>query len=307
MLAPKMLALPRYFALAGVVSSDAVRGGNYARQMRVPLLAASVEEMAANPDVDLLVVATRHNRHAEAVRAALRAGKAVFAEKPLATTWDDLSDIEALYKAQPAPPLLMVGFNRRFSPALERLSRELENRRAPLMIVYRLNAGPVPRESWLQSEEGGGRNIGEACHMYDVFRGLSRAPVADIQAQAITPESGERLRNDNFSACLRYEDGSQATLIYTASGPGTGLPKERIEIFCDGQAYIVDDFKSLVRASDGLALWRGEQDKGHAREIELLGKTLAGERPSPLPVDEIFETTAVSLYIEDLICGRSAD
>lgn len=304
MLVPKMQALPEYFTLAGVVSSDVVRGGNYARQMRISHFSASAEAMAENPEIDLLVVASRHNQHALAVKAALKAGKSVFVEKPLVTTWEDLAALEAQYKELPSPPLLMVGFNRRFSPAIECLRQELAGRTDPLMILYRINAGFIPKEHWLQGIEGAGRNIGEACHMYDVFRCLAGAMVEEISAQAIMPESAARLRSDNFSATLRYGDGTQATLIYTASGPKTGMPKERMEVFCAGEAYVLDDFKSLTRASDGKVLWQGEVDKGHSREFELLGKALLEGGAAPIPIDEIFETTAVSLYVDDCIHGR---
>lgn len=307
MLVPKMQALPKYFTLVGAVSSDAVRGGNYARQMGLPLFSCDVDAAAASEGIDLLIIASRHNRHAEAVKSALAAGKHVFVEKPLAITWEELGAIEEQYKALAEPPVLMVGFNRRFSPAVQRLQEELANRAAPLMILYRINAGFILKDHWVQTEEGGGRNIGEACHMYDVFRSLTGAPVVEISAQAIVPEKNIRLLSDNFSATLRYADGSQATLMYTASGPKTGLPKERIEVFCNGEAYIIDDFKSLTRASDNAMLWQGDVDKGHALEFELLGKALAGESPSPISVSEIFETSAVALYVEDLIHGHAVD
>lgn len=307
MIVPKMQALPKYFTLSGIVSADAVRGGNYARQMRVQNFSSSIEEMAANPDIDLLVLTTRHKQHAKEAEACLRHGKAVFVEKPLVTTWADLKRLKTAYTKLEQPPLIMVGFNRRFSPAVERLRAELQNRTAPLMILYRLNGGFIPADHWLQKEDGAGRNIGEACHMYDVFRALAGAPVEEIHAVALQPESAVRLRNDNFTASLRYGDGTQATLMYTASGPKSGLAKERVEIFCDGEAYIIDDYKKLTRTSDGAVLWEGETDKGHAREFELLGTALAGECPAPIPFEEIMETSAVALYVEDLIHGRMVE
>lgn len=307
MLAPKMQALPEYYSLSGLVSADAVRGGNYVRQMRLPYLSSSIGEMASREDIDLLVIATRHKQHAAEVFSALTYGKAVFVEKPLATTWEDWGRLDELYKSLEQPPLLMVGFNRRFSPALEALRAELAQRNAPLMMLYRLNAGFIPPEHWVQTKEGAGRNIGEACHIYDVFRSLACAPVEEINAVAVTPESPLRLRSDNFTAALRYADGSQGTLMYTASGPKTGLPKERIEVFCDGEAYIVDDFSSLTRASDGVILWQGDVDKGHTEEFRLLGKALAEGGPAPIPFAEIMETSAVALYVEDLIHGRVAE
>jgi predicted dehydrogenase len=122
------------------------------------------------------------------------------------------------------------------------------SRRSPLVIDYRLNAGYIPGDHWVQTAEGGGRNIGEACHMYDAFRALTGAPPTGVTAQTIDPGGTAYFRNDNFAATVTYADGSLASLTYTALGP-KNLPKERIEIFCDGDAYIINDFKQLTRAT----------------------------------------------------------
>lgn len=308
MLVPQMEKHPGLFQQLGVVSSDAVRGGNYARSQGVPHFGSDVAAMAAREDIDLLVAATRHDQHARAVLAALEAGKHIFVEKPLVTTWEDLARVDGAWRKSRGgenPPQVMVGFNRRFSPAVQALARELSGRAGPVQVLYRLSGGFIPPAHWVQSVEGAGRNIGEACHMYDVFRALAGAPVRSIQAVSVEP-GGQRLRNDNFSACLSYADGSQATLVYTSLGPKQGLPKERVEVFCGGEAYILDDFRRLSRASDAAVLWEGDVDKGHAREFELLGQALAAGGEPPIPFAEILETTAVSLYVEDLLFGRAS-
>jgi predicted dehydrogenase len=175
-----------------------------------------------------------------------------------------------------------------------------------LIINYRLNGGYIPIDHWIQTEDGAGRNIGEACHMYDVFRFLANSPVADIQANSIDPQGTAYLRNDNFCAMLTYRDGSVGNLVYTALGPKLGMPKERIEVFCDGEAYVVDDFRLLTRASDGEVLWKSDEaDKGHFEELSRFGDALAGKTGVPIPFDEILETSAVALYIEDLLFGRA--
>lgn len=139
--------------------------------------------------------------------------------------------------------------------------------------------------------------------MYDVFRSLAGAPVRALSAHAIDPRSTAYLRNDNFVATAAYEDGTVATLTYTAMGP-KAVGKERIEIFCDGDAYVIEDFKQLVRGSDGTTLWEArDPDKGHATEIgRLVQAVRAGE--APIPFDELVETTALSLHVEDLLVGR---
>src|SRR5690606_38003552 len=148
----------------------------------------------------LVVIATRHNEHAGQAAAALAAGKAVFVEKPLAVTWDELDRVKAAYAAAGEKAQLMVGFNRRFAPAVEALRQAIADRRSPLQISYRLNGGYIPPDHWIQNHEGAGRNIGEACHMYDLFRSLAGAPVRSISATAIDPGATAYLRSDNFAA-----------------------------------------------------------------------------------------------------------
>lgn len=308
MLVPQMDQRSDRFFLRAVVSRDATRGGNFARSRRVQTLASSIDEVLRDPSIDLVVIATRHSDHAAQTIAALGAGKAVFVEKPIAITWDELEAVQKAYEAaqtKQQAPMLMVGFNRRFAPAIEKLREVLRGRRSPLMINYRLNGGYIPADHWIQTREGGGRNIGEACHMYDLFRSLADAPVKSISATAIDPGRSAYLGSDNFIASLGYEDGTAATLVYTALGPKEGLPKERIEVFCDGDAYIVDDFKALTRASTSEVLWQSRTtDKGHFNELSKFGDAIATGGEAPIPFDQIVETTAVSLRIEDLLHGR---
>jgi len=217
----------------------------------VETFASELHEILDDPGFDLVVIATRHHEHASQVVRSLKAGKHVFVEKPLALTWRELDEVVNTVTDLTGSSLLMVGFNRRFAPASRLLKEILAQRRTPLMISYRLHGGYIPLEHWVQGAQGGGRNLGEACHLYDLFRFLADAPVKGIQASAIDPGTLPYRRNDNFCATLTYEDGSVGSLVYTALGPKAGLPKERMEVFCDGEAYLLDDFKSLIRASDG--------------------------------------------------------
>jgi predicted dehydrogenase/threonine dehydrogenase-like Zn-dependent dehydrogenase len=306
MLVPQMDKDGDRFFLKTVVSRNASQGGNFARDRGVEVLTSDLDAALNDPAIDLVVIATRHHEHADQVVRTLQAGKHVFVEKPLALTWDELTRVAQVYASLPAQPLLMVGFNRRFSPALRELKARLASRRSPLLIDYRLNAGYLPPDHWVHGLQGGGRNIGEACHMYDVFRFLAGAPVRSIAATAIDPGSLAYARNDNFSATVGYTDGSVATLVYTALGPKTGMGKEQITVFCDGDAFVVDDFRKLVRASDGAVLWQsGEILKGHFEELKQLGDAIADGGAPPIPFDEIVETSAVALEVEDLIFGRA--
>jgi predicted dehydrogenase/threonine dehydrogenase-like Zn-dependent dehydrogenase len=303
MIVPQFQKYPQDFFLHAVVSRSGSRGGNFAREQRVPVFTSDYDAVLADPEIGLVVIATRHRDHASQVARALAAGKHVFVEKPLAIDWSQLASVVEAYEGLDAAPQLLVGFNRRFSPALVKIKELVAERHTPLVVNYRLNAGYIAADHWVQGAEGGGRNIGEACHMYDVFRWLTGTPVRAVSAHAIDPHDSAYLRNDNFVATAAYEDGSVASLTYTASGP-KGLPKERIEVFCAGEAYIVDDFKRLVRGSDGTVLWESRDfEKGHAAEVAALAVALKSGEPA-IAFDEIVETTALSLHVEDLLFGR---
>ena len=305
MLVPQMKKCRDRYFLRGVVSRSNPQGGNFARENGVAVLASTIDDVLKDDAFHLVVIATRHSDHAEQVVKGLKAGKHVFVEKPLAITWEQLDAVVDAYQSLEQKPMLMVGFNRRFSPALQLLGQQVQSRRAPLVIQYRLNGGYIPLDSWVHGPQGGGRNIGEACHMYDVFRSLTGAPVTSVSAAAIDPRDRPYQKNDNFVATMTYADGSLATLTYTSLGPKTGLGKERIEVFCDGETWVVDDFKKLIKGSDGTVLWQSsEPDKGHFEELSRMGDAIASGSPSPISFDEIIETTALSLHIEDALHGQ---
>ena len=310
MLVPQMKKRRDRFFLKAVVSRNAVAGGNFARENQVEVLTSDLGDVLRDPGVDLVVISTRHADHAEQVVRSLQAGKHVFVEKPLALNWSELERVADAYReaASAGAPLVMVGFNRRFSPALAMVKPLIAGRRAPLVVEYRLNAGYLPLDHWVHGPQGGGRNIGEACHMYDVFRFLTGSPAKAISAEAIDPGDWPYRRDDNFSATITYEDGSLAHLLYTSLGPKAGLGKERIEIFCDGEAYIVEDFKKLIKASDGTVLWQsGEVEKGHYDELSQFGDAIAAGGASPIPFEHLIETSAVALHVDDLLYGRMED
>jgi len=305
MLVPQMKKRADRYFLRGIVSRTGTQGSNFARDNQVEVLTSDLDEVLNDPGFQLVVIATRHHEHADQVVRSLAAGKHVFVEKPLAISWEELERVVSVHSDTVGEPLVMVGFNRRFSPALQMLKERLTARRSPLMIQYRLNAGYIALDHWVHGAAGGGRNIGEACHMYDVFRFLAGAAVRSVAASAIDPHELPYARNDNFAATITYEDGTVATLVYTALGPKSGLGKEHITVFCDGEAFIVDDFKKLTKASDGSVLWQsGDPDKGHFEELSRFGDAIATGGTAPIPFAEIVETSAVALQIEDLLSGH---
>jgi predicted dehydrogenase len=256
------------------------------------------EAVLADPEVDAVLIATRHNLHAALALAALKAGKHVFLEKPLAITPADLDAIEEFFARAGPAPMLLTGFNRRFSPAARVARALLEQRKTPMVASYRMNAGYLPQTHWVHGEEGGGRNIGEACHIYDLFGYLTGSRPMAVQADAISPRAHDLRRDDNFVATVRYEDGSLCTLTYTALG-APGYPKERLDIFADGEVLSLDDYRRLDVAGGDRKGWSGETpDKGHLAGLEAFA---AGIRSGvwPVSLEAQIAATRVSFLVED--------
>jgi predicted dehydrogenase/threonine dehydrogenase-like Zn-dependent dehydrogenase len=304
MLVPHMKKRRDRFHLRAVASRGSAASSNFARENAVEIFTTDYNEILNDPNIHLVVISTRHDLHADQVIGALRAGKHVFVEKPLAISWESLDQVVAAYNGLENPPYLMVGFNRRFSPALRAIKEAVTKRRAPLIVNYRLNAGYLPPDHWVHGPQGGGRNVGEACHMYDVFRFLTGSAVRSVSAESIDPGTLPYFRNDNFVATVSYNDGSVCTLTYTSLGPKVGMGKEYIEVFCDGEAFVMDDFKRLIRATDGATLWSGDTDKGHQEELSQFGDAIAAGLPSPISFAELVETSALALRIEDVLHGQ---
>jgi len=258
----------------------------------------SVEEIIQDPDVDAVVIATQHDSHAALAVQALRAGKAVLLEKPLAL---DGRQLAALVEAQAATGgTPTVGFNRRHAPAVRELSKFLESRREPLSMLYRVNAGYLPKTHWTQTAAGGGRILGEACHFVDLLHHLAGSPPLRVSASALL--DGDRYSGDNVSATITFADGSVGTLLYLANG-SPSVPKEWLEISTGGHTARIDDFRSLQidLASGKRRRWSYRRDMGHEAEVKAFVAALAGEGELPLPFEEAVWSTAATIAIVESI------
>jgi predicted dehydrogenase/threonine dehydrogenase-like Zn-dependent dehydrogenase len=296
---PNLLKLDDRFHVRAVASRTGASAKAVAARTGAAYATTDVAEVLGDPEVDLVLIATRHDLHAAQVLAALRAGKHVFVEKPLALDEDELAEIEAFYADRDAP-LLMTGFNRRFSPAVVRARELLSTRRTPLIADYRMNAGYVPLDHWVHGPEGGGRNIGEACHVYDVFDALvGGAEVESVSARAISPDV-RLAANDNFVATISYADGSVCTLMYTALGHREH-PKERLEVFADNTVLELDDYKSLTVTGGGRGLRRGTQRKGHIEELEALAAAIRDGGPWPITLEDQLRAMRIAFAVEQQI------
>lgn len=218
------------------------------------------DDLLADPGVSIVVVASPHDSHADLVTRALRAGKHVFCEKPLALTLEDLDTIEAAW--QESGCHLFIGFNRRFSPAVERAKQVFGASGGPLTMTYRVSAGAVDAKHWYHDRRQGGRLIGEVCHFIDTCAAIAQSEI--VEAQSIGGGSyNEVLLTEDLVVSLRFANGSVAAITYSAGGnPAT--PKERLEVLGRGHTLLIDDFRSVT--VDGKTEPSKGQDKGHLRE-----------------------------------------
>jgi predicted dehydrogenase len=303
---PNIAKLSDDFALRAVVSRTGSNAKAIATLYHAAYASTSLEETLADPDVQLVLIATRHDQHARATLAALRAGKHVFVEKPLALDEEELAAISAFYaNGSDGKPLLMTGFNRRFAPAIQRVRELTQARSGPLMITYRMNAGFIPLNHWVHGPEGGGRNIGEACHIYDLFNALVGGEAVGVQAIGVEAKGGNWLANDNFVARLTYPDGSVATLTYTAMG-NRDHPKEQMEVFCDGRVIRMNDFKEVeVVGAPGKSWSTRIVQKGQFEELQALAAALKKGGAWPISLGEQLNATRVSFEVERQIRAGS--
>lgn len=294
---PNLQKLKDSYDLRTIVSRTGLSARSAAERFGAPNAATDFKTVLDDPDIDLVLIATRHDLHAGMTLDALRAGKHVFVEKPLAMNEAELAEIEAFYRDNPNGPVLMTGFNRRFSPAVVAAQKVLANRTSPMIVNYRMNAGYIPADHWVHGPQGGGRNIGEGCHIYDLFNALTGSTPVEVNAMSIVPESKYWLRNDNFNATVRYADGSVCTLTYTAMG-SKSYAKERADIFVDGKVLTLDDYKQLTVVG-GSGGWKGTtMQKGQQEELAALAETLRKGAAWPISLEDQIFATRISFEVE---------
>jgi predicted dehydrogenase/threonine dehydrogenase-like Zn-dependent dehydrogenase len=272
---------------AGPSADAAVRQLGFARA------AASAEAVIEDPAVNIVAIVTRHGDHARLAARALRAGKHVFCEKPLALTVAELEEVMAA--AREGPGILAVGFNRRFAPLAVRLREALRDAGGPIAALYRVSAGTIAPEHWVHDlEQGGGRVLGEVCHFLDTLVFLSGAPITDLHASGFSRVGAPVQANDNVSVSTRHGDGSLGTVVYVAeSAPSVG--KERLEAFAPRTIGVLEDFKALYLhgSRPGRIKARGPQ-KGHLEEAKTFLEA-ARSGTCPIPLEELENVSLAAL------------
>lgn len=295
--------------LAAVCAATGSHAQSAARKFGFAVCATDERVLMDDPSVNTVVIATRHHWHARQVLASLARGKHVFCEKPLCLSEAELSLIAQAYLMMEPDrrPSVMVGFNRRFAPMTIRLKSFFAQVSEPLALHYRINAGYLPPDHWVNDrEQGGGRILGEVCHFVDLLSYLANALVVEVKAHAL--DNSQRYSGDNVFISLRFANGSQGSITYLANGDRS-FSKERLEIFSAGRAASLEDFRRLELAHNGrkekvISRWR--QDKGHAAEWTAFADSITQERSAPIPFDVIVGTTLATLKIEEsLATGQS--
>jgi predicted dehydrogenase len=292
--------------LRTVVTTSGLSATSVAKRFGFANAASDPAAVFDDPEIDAVVIATRHDSHASLAAEALRRGKAVFVEKPLAIDRAGLDDIVAA-RAEGTSDI-MVGFNRRFAPATITAKQWIGGVAEPKVLICRVNAGLVPRTHWIHDPDvGGGRIIGEGCHFLDLLGFLAGSAPVEVETTAM-PDC-DRYSRDNVVVRIRYADGSIATMTYVANG-AVGVSKEHIEIFAGGRVAIIDDFRRLTLASSEHAKRVGgrftKQDKGHKAEMASFLTAIRRGTPSPIPFHELVTTTRLTLRaMESLQSGRA--
>lgn len=252
---------------------------------------SAASEILDDADVNLVVIGTRHDLHAQLAREALERGKNVFVEKPLALNDDELDAV--LAAAEKSAGRLVVGFNRRFSPSAEQAKELFANRETPLSILYRINAGHLPKEHWAHDPfEGGGRIVGEVCHFVDLMQFLTGAKPVSVFAEPVSAKSPKIVDADSVFITMRFADGSNGCIAYLSEGDQS-LAKERVEIFGAGKSFVLDDFRN------------GKvQDKGQKAQVQRICKSIREGAAAPISLAELAATTRATFRILDSLRSK---
>lgn len=290
---------------ATVCTSSGVSAKKAAEKFGFASATTSPHDVLDDKSINAVLIATRHDTHASLAAAALRAGKHVFVEKPLALGEEQLREVIEAVTA--CGEKLQIGFNRRFAPLTHEALGLLGT--GPFVMHYRVNAGPIPASSWIQDPKiGGGRILGEVCHFVDFFQRITSARPVRVFAESIGVQTKDVLASDNVHATIRYADGSVGMITYTSTGDPS-FPKERAEIFGSGRVIVLDDFRSLTSSVDGkVETQSGRQDKGQSAELKAFVEAASGKGSMPIPWREIIDTTRVTFgIVESLRTGQAVE
>ena len=287
-----------------IATASGVSAHDVGKRFGFAYAVSNADEVLNDMDVNLVVVGTRHDLHAELARKTLERDKHAFVEKPLALNDEQLESV--LEVAASSKAKLMVGFNRRFSPLARRAKQFFAGRETPLSILYRVNAGRVAKEHWIQdAQEGGGRIVGEVCHFVDLMQFLIGAPPVSVFAEAVSAKSSKIVDADSVFITLRFADGSNGSVAYLSEGD-KGLAKERVEIFGAGRTFVLDDFRRATLYKDGREeqVTLKAQDKGQQAQVHDICASVIAGGAAPISLDELAATSRATFRALDSLRER---
>jgi predicted dehydrogenase/threonine dehydrogenase-like Zn-dependent dehydrogenase len=287
-----------------IATASGVSAHDVGKRFNFAYAVSNADEVLEDAGVNLVVVGTRHDLHAELARKALERNKHVFVEKPLALNDEELESV--LEAAGSSTGKLMVGFNRRFSPFTQRAKDFFARCDTPLSILYRVNAGRLPQGHWLQDPvEGGGRIIGEVCHFIDLMQYLTGAPPVFVFAESISAKSSKIIDADSVFMTLRFADGSNGSIAFLSEGD-KALSKERVEVFGAGRVFVLDDYRRATLYKDGREeqVTLKAQDKGQQAQVRQVCASVLGGGPAPITLDELAATSRATFRAVDSLRER---
>lgn len=279
--------------LKTVVTSRGITAKQVAKKFGFSIASTDPNLIWNDNSINLIFIATPHNTHTKYVVEALKREKDVFVEKPLALNLEELKEIVEVYRKHKA--VLMIGFNRRFATICRIIKEELKENKIPLILNYRINAGFISREHWIQDNEiGGGRIIGEVCHFIDLMQYFTGAFPKLVYAQSIDFENVKWKDDDNVAINIKFTDGSIGNIIYTAMGDKK-MSKEYLEIFSGGDSYVINDFKKGIIYKNKKVI--KNKGKGHKEEISEFINNLRTGKGNMISFDSILATTLTTFLI----------
>lgn len=302
---PNLENMQDKFHLEAVMSRTGSSAALLANLYGARYYTTDVNEILNDSAIDMVMICTRHNLHAHYAIQALNKGKAVFVEKPAAVKKEELEELINTIKKTGKPYL--VGYNRRFSDYAVEIRNALNGNTDNLQILYTMNAGYIPADSWVHGQVGGGRIVGEGCHIIDMISSVVQSAIKDIKVSALRDDSGYYDCEDNTSITILYENGSVATMLYIANG-SKKYPKETMHIWCGDKQIFLNDYMELT--GEGISvkhIKNSAPSKGHQQELAAFYEAIKNSDGYPISIKQIEETTRITLNIRDRVMNAASE
>ena len=291
-----------------MVTRSGANSDHSARKYGFEIQATEESAVWDSEEIEAVVGLTPHNHHASLVESAIRTGKAIFIEKPLCISEEELQNLESIAESSSQLPVIMVGHNRRFSPHAEKLQKWLQLRKNPMVVQLRVNSGFVPSTHWVHSqEEGRSRIVGEMTHFIDFLKALTGSSILRVHAERIGGDNRSAVNNDNIAVTMKFNEGSVANLTYAASGD-KAYSHEKLEVFFEGNTLESEDFRISKKHFGGkteIFKTLGQQ-MGYREELSHFALCVKGHESIPVSLNEDFETMRTAFAIENSLAFGQA-